>query len=215
MERSEPEPADEASSPIPARLEPADAFFVVTVLGSLVAIAAGAIDEASFLGATLIAILVLRRLELPPLFELCFATGIVLQGWGNALLLFERIDWYDKAVHFLTPMLIVPSLYLLLARAGAVPSPSGNDLKRAALGLLVVMIALGTSLAAIWELIEGSADLLLGTSLAHGYYETIADLYASLFGSVAAGAVLAWWAATGGRDLPAQGVSTEATAEAE
>lgn len=214
MERSEPEPADEASGPIPA-LEPADAFLVVTVLGTLVAMAAGAIDEASFLAATLIAILVLRRLELPPLFELCVATGIVLQGWGNALLLFERIDWYDKAVHFLTPILIVPSLYLVLARAGALPGPSGNHLKRGALGLLVVTIALGTSLAAIWELIEGSADLLLGTSLAHGYYETIGDLYASLFGSVAAGAVLAWWAATGGRDLPARGVSTEAAAEAE
>lgn len=190
-------------------------FAVVTIIGALLATAAGAVSEAFFLALALMATLVVRRLDLPPFFELCFATGIVLQGWGNALLLFERIDWYDKAVHFLTPMLVVPSLYLLLARAGAVAPPWGNRLRRGALGLLVVTIALGTALAAIWELVEGSADVLLGTSLAHGYYETIGDLYASLFGSVAAGAVLAWWVATGGRDIPAKRVGAEATTEAE
>ncbi|MGH2954347.1 MAG: DUF2238 domain-containing protein [Solirubrobacterales bacterium] len=181
----------------------------------LLAMAAGAMGEGFFLAVTLMAMLVLRWLALPPFFELCFATGIVLQGWGNALLLFERIDWYDKAVHFLTPMLVVPSLYLLLARAGAVPPPWGNGLRRGALGLFVVTTALGTALAASWELIEWSADLVLGTSLAHGYYETIGDLYASLVGSVAAGAVLAWWVATGGRDLPANRVGAEAAAEPE
>jgi hypothetical protein len=77
--------------------------------------------------------------------------------------------------------------------------------------VLVVTIALGIALAAVWEVIEGSADRWLGTSLAHG--ETIDDLYSSLLGSVAAGAVLAWWVMSGGRDLAAERVAAEALAE--
>lgn len=56
---------------------------------------------------------------------------------------------------------------------------------------------MGISLAALWELVEGTADRWLNTSLAHGYFETIADLYSSALGSVAAGALLSWLASTG------------------
>lgn len=198
----------------PRPLDPVDFACGVTVLGLLVTAAAGAVAETLFLAATLVGMLVLRRLELPAAFESCFAVGIVLQGWGNALLLFERIGWYDKAVHFLTPMLVVPSLYLLLARADALPRPWSTGLRRGALGVLVVTIALGTALAAIWELVEGTADRWLGTSLAHGYFETIDDLYSSLLGAVAAGALLSWLVA-GNRDITAEPLAAEALAEAE
>ena len=212
MGGQEPEPAVEAPDRLtPRRLEPFQFFCGVTLVRALAMATAGAMAGALFLAATLMALLVLRRLEIPTGFELSFAIGIVLQGWGNALLLFERIAWYDKAVHFLTPMLVVPPLYLLLARAGAVPSPWANGLRRGTLGVLVVTIALGIALAAVWEVIEGSADRWLGTSLAHG--ETIDDLYSSLLGSVAAGAVLAWWVMSGGRDLAAERVAAEALAE--
>jgi hypothetical protein len=177
--------------------------------------AAGAVAGTLFLAATFMALLVIRRLELPSAFELSFAIGIALQGWGNALLLFERIAWYDKAVHFLTPMLVVPSLYLLLARAQLVPPAWNNGLRRGTLGVFVVTIALGIALATIWELVEGSADRWLGTSFAHGYFETIDDLYSSLLGSLAAGALLAWSVMPGGRDLAAERVGAEALAEGE
>jgi hypothetical protein len=176
---------------------------------------AGAVDGALFLAATFMAMLVLRRLELPTAFELSFAMGIVLQGWGNALLLFERIAWYDKAVHFLTPILVVPSLYLLLARAGALPAPRGDGLPRRTLGMFVVTTALGISLAAIWELVEGSADRWLGTSFAHGYFETIDDLYSSLLGSMAAGGLLAWLVMAGARNPRTERIATEALGERE
>jgi hypothetical protein len=195
--------------------EAADFFCGVTLVGALITALAGAMAETLFLAVTVVAMLLLRRLRLPRALELSVAIGIVLQGWGNALLLFERIGWYDKAVHFLTPMLMVPSLYLLLARAGAVPSPWANGLRRGTLGVLVVTIALGIALAATWELVEGSADRLLGTSLAHGYFETIDDLYSSLLGSVAAGALLGWSVMAGGRDLAAQRVPAEALTERE
>jgi len=64
----------------------------VTLVWAVYAGAAGDLVGTSFLAATLVAMLLLRRLELPPPFELAFAVGIVLQGWGNALLLFERIS---------------------------------------------------------------------------------------------------------------------------
>lgn len=186
--------------PTARRLDPADFFCGASLIGALMTATAGALFETAFLVGTFFAMLILRRLELPKAFELSAAIGLVLNGWGNALLLFERIGWYDKAVHFLTPLLMVPPLYLVLARVGALPSPWSNDLRRGTLGVLVVTIALGVALAGIWEIIEGSSDRLLGTSLAHGYLETIDDLYSSLLGSVAAGAVLTWLVVAGGRD---------------
>jgi len=189
----EPQSALEVGDELTSRrIEPADFFCGVTVAAALVAGLAGARTEMVLLGLTAIAMLGLRQLALPRAFELSVAFGIVLQGWGNAVWLFERVSWYDKAVHFLTPLLMVPALYLLLARVGALPPLRDNGLQRGTLGVLVVTFALGAGLAGCWELIEGTSDLLLGTSLAHGYYETIGDLYSSVLGSVAAGALLAW-----------------------
>lgn len=85
----------------------------------------------------------------------------------------------------------MPSLYLL-ARAGAVPALVANGLRRASAGVFLIAVTLGVALATLWELVEGSSDHWLGTSLAHGYLETIDDLYSSLFGSLAAGVLLAW-----------------------
>ncbi|MGH2985740.1 MAG: hypothetical protein ACRDLO_03500 [Solirubrobacterales bacterium] len=197
-----PEPESQVRGRVVARSpEPADFYCGVTLVGALVMTMAGAVTEALFLAVTFLAMLGLRRLELPTAFELSVAIGIVLQGWGNALLLFERIAWYDKAVHFLTPLLMIPSLYLLLARVGALPPPWNSSLRRGTLGVFVVTLALGVGFAAGWELVEGTSDRWLGTSLAHGYFETIDDLYSSLLGSVAAGALLAWWVVAGDRDL--------------
>lgn len=187
------------------RLEPAEFFSAVTVMGALVAVAVGAVISAIFLAGTFLVLLVLRSANLPRAFELAAAAGLILQGWGNALLLFERIGWYDKAVHFLTPMLMVPALCVLLARAGVLPSPWRTGLRRGVLGVFVITLALGFALAAMWELVEGSSDRLLGTSLAHGYFETIDDLYSSLLGSIAGGVLLGWLSLTE-RDLSAEEV---------
>jgi hypothetical protein len=185
----------------PSRDAPADLFASVSVMGALLAAVAGSIDATVFLAFTVAAMLLVRRLRLPTVFELAVAVGFVLQGWGNALLLFERIGWYDKAVHFLTPLLLIPALYLLLARAEVLASPWNHRLRRGALGVFVMTAALGTALAAVWELVEGTADRALGMSLAHGYLETIDDLYCSLLGSVAAGVLLAWLATDDHRHL--------------
>jgi len=215
-------PADESELAVevsdrlsPRRAELAAYFAGVTLVGALLMASAGAVAGTLFLAATFMAMLLLRRLALPTAFEFAFAIGIVLQGWGNALLLFERIGWYDKAVHFLTPMLVVPGLYLLLARAGALLPPSDQGLRRGTLGIFVVSMALGTALAAIWELVEGTADRWLGTSLAHGYFETIDDLYSSVLGSMAAGALLAWSATVGRFAVADERAPIEALAERE
>lgn len=71
------------------------------------------------------------------------------------------------------------------------------------------------ALAAAWELVEGTADRWLGTSLAHGYFETIDDLYSSLLGSVAAGALLAWLVMARGGDLAPEATPAETLTERE
>lgn len=185
------------------RIEPADLFAAVTLVGVVAMTVARSWAGAMFLTLTFGAILLLRRLELPTTFEFGGAVAIVLTGWGNALTLFQQVGPYDKAVHFLTPMLIAPCLCFLLVRWGALPAPNATRLERHGVGIFAVTTALGFALAGAWEVVEGSADRWLGTNLAFGHAETIDDLYSSLLGSVAGGVILAWSALYGERALEA------------
>ena len=185
----------------PSRDAPADLFASVSVIGAPLAAVAGSIDATLFLVFTVAAMVLVQRLRLPTVFELAAAVGFVLQGWGNALLLFERIGWYDKAVHFLTPLLLIPALYYSSSGPRSWSPRGATDSDGAILGVFVMTAALGTALAAVWELVEGTADRMLGMSLAHGYLETIDDLYCSVLGSVAAGVLLAWLATDDHRHL--------------
>src|SRR5919198_2884114 len=144
-----------------------------------------------------IAVIAVRFLLLPRLYDLAFCLGFGLTGWGDALGLYERIGFYDLVVHSLASFFFAPVLYILLARAEALA-----DLRQVAtphhyLGVFVVTVALGLAVGAAWEMAEYTSDHFLGTHLAKSERDTATDLMVDGAGAVAGGALLVVWSLYG------------------
>src|ERR671931_722598 len=144
-----------------------------------------------------IAVIAIRFLLLPRLYDLAFCLGFGLTGWGDALGLYERIGFYDLVGHSLASFFFAPVLYILLARAEVLA-----DLRQVAtphhyLGVFVVTVALGLAVGAVWEMAEYTSDHFLGTHLARSERDTATDLIVDGLGEVAGGALLVAWALYG------------------
>jgi hypothetical protein len=100
---------------------------------------------------------------------------------GNALDLYDQIDWWDDANHFFNWGLLVAAFGQLLVRL-----PVGRV---AAVGLGV---GFGAVSAVIWELAEYFAFIRDSPELETAYTDTLGDLTLGLSGSVAAALLTAW-----------------------
>jgi hypothetical protein len=144
-----------------------------------------------------LAVIGIRFLLLPRLYDLAFCLGFGLTGWGDALGLYEKIGFYDLIVHSLASFFFAPVLYILLARAEVL-----SDLKQVStahhyVGVLVVTVALGLAVGAVWEMTEYTSDHFFGTNLAKSERDTATDLMADGLGSLSGGALLVVWARFG------------------
>ncbi len=149
-------------------------------------------------GVAAAAVVAVRFLNLPRLFDLAFVLVMALTGWGEALRLYDRFGYYDIAVHFLVPLLGAPIVYVALARLDTLPDPvDATGSRRHLTGIFVVTLALGLAIGAAWEILEWSSDELLGTKLTRGEQDTIADLVADAVGALAGGALLVAWTVVG------------------
>ncbi len=110
--------------------------------------------------------------------------------WSSVFHWYRVVDWYDTAVHFVTPGTVAVTLQLLLARARLLPSPRDGALRRSAVPLITT--ALGATVASLWEMYEWLATDVFGAHLRVGYEDTVADMAAGVAGSLAAGLILAW-----------------------
>ena len=124
---------------------------------------------------------------LPRLFDLLFIVAFGLQAWGNALSLFEDIDWWDNLVHFFLPASSVPVLYVLNWRLGLLPAMAEEQRPRQRLGLVVFAMMSGLSIAALYEIYEYVIVDWLDADLAIGYSDTIFDLTLGFGGPSPAG----------------------------
>jgi hypothetical protein len=160
-----------------------------------------------FLGAlTLLA----RLVNLPRVYDLCFTAAMVLQGYGEALGVYDEVRAFDDLVHFTLPMLTAPVLFIALARLDVVPDPRDDTTTRHYVGIFVVALALGITLGALWELVEWGADAWFGTHLQLSNDDTVGDVLRDSLGSVAGAVLLVAWARYGWgsvRRIP--GVNTE------
>jgi hypothetical protein len=161
----------------------------------------------AFLGAlTLFA----RWVNLPRVYDLCFTGAMVLQGYGEALGVYETMRVFDDVVHFTLPMLTAPVLYIALARLDVVPDPRDETTARHYAGIFIVALALGISIGALWELVEWGTDTWFGTHLQLSNADTVGDILRDSLGSLAGAALLVVWARYGWgsvRRIP--GVNTE------
>jgi hypothetical protein len=104
---------------------------------------------------------------------------------GNSLDLYDSIDWWDDANHYVNWLLLLAGLGLLLTR----------DL-RPDWAMVLLVTGLGAILAIGWELGEWFTFIRHGTELDTAYEDTLGDLTLGTLGSLTAGLALLWWRRT-------------------
>jgi hypothetical protein len=161
---------------------------------ALIAAAQGRLGEAAIVLALVAAMLLPRLLGIPRPFEGALVVGLTLQALGGLFGWFRPDFGYDILVHTVLTGASAACAYLALARLGALPDPTQPRTDNHDLGLLLVTAALGMALGATWEIVEGTSDELLGTSLVRSSLDTTVDLTANAIGAFAGGAALVSWA---------------------
>jgi hypothetical protein len=144
-------------------------------------------------GVTLLA----RLVNLPRVYDLSLTLAMALQGFGEALGLYDEFFHFDDLVHFTLPMLTAPVIYIALARVEVVPDPRDETHLPHYVGIFVVTASLGVTVGALWEIFEWRADLWFGTDLSEDNDDTNGDLVRDTLGSLAGAALLVVWARFG------------------
>jgi uncharacterized membrane protein YjdF len=142
-------------------------------------------------------VLAARLANLPRLYDLAVVVAMVLTQVGEAIGMYDTLDWYDRVVHFVVPMLSSQVFYLCLARLEVLPDPRQKTLRNHLAGMFVVTFALGLAVGALWEVFEYASDGVFGSDLSEGNADTVGDLIADAAGSLAGGALMVLWATRG------------------
>jgi hypothetical protein len=174
-----------------------DVLRLAMFVGALLYATAGRPGAAALLAALGTVTVLARLVNLPRVYDLSLTVAMALQGFGEALGLYDAFVRFDDLVHVTLPMLTAPVVYIALARLDVVPDPRDETHLRHYVGIAVVTAALGISVGALWEIYEWRSDAWLGTALSEGNDDTNGDLVRDSLGSLAGAALLVVWARFG------------------
>lgn len=118
--------------------------------------------------------------------DILVALPFTLDTLGNALNLFDSVDWWDDWMHFLNWMILMGGLGALMARA-RMPQPA----------LLLLIAGLGSLIAVVWEVGEYYAFIRHSFELKTAYTDTLGDLGLGTAGGVVAALLVTWRMRTG------------------
>ncbi len=110
--------------------------------------------------------------------DLLLALPFLIDVLGNALDLYDRVDWWDDANHFVNWWLLSAGVGALLLRR-----PPGR------LTAAALVVGFGAASAIVWELAEYVSFIRHSSELATAYTDTLGDLGLGLTGSIAAAVV--------------------------
>ncbi|AZZ47838.1 hypothetical protein C5C31_03300 [Rathayibacter rathayi] len=134
-----------------------------------------------------------RFLGIRPALDAAFGVALLVASWSSVLGLYEAWPQWDLVVHCVLNGLIAAVAYIVAARAGVVPTVSGE---RGPLAPAVVLCAcFGTTAGVLWEWGEWAGHRFIDSSIVVGYEDTLGDLAAGALGSVLAGALMRFWSA--------------------
>ena len=119
-----------------------------------------------------------RRLPYPYLADILFVLPFLIDTIGNALDLYDTIDWWDDANHFVNWALITGAIASALFR---------THVNRAE--LFAIVVGFGGVSAILWEIGEYFAFIRNSSELATAYTDTLGDLALGLSGSTLTGAI--------------------------
>jgi hypothetical protein len=121
-----------------------------------------------------------RKPEYPYALDILIVLPFLIDTAGNALDLYDTIDWWDDANHFVNWFILTAAFGQLLVRL-----PIGR-LNAFALG-----VGFGAVTAVLWEFAEYVTFIRNSSELDTAYTDTLGDLALGLGGSVAAAALTA------------------------
>lgn len=110
-----------------------------------------------------------------------FISAIVISVGASLANLYERLWWFDEAVHcysFFAFTLLVATLLYGRTLTGRNQHP---------VLLLLTIICIGVALGALWEIIEWSYDLIRAGDIIKGKRDTMIDLGFDTIGALVAG----------------------------
>ena len=123
-----------------------------------------------------------RPMPYPHLIDLLVALPFTIDTGGNALNLYDTIDWWDDLMHFVTWVPWEVAFGLVIRERA--------HLQRA--DVAAITIGFGAVTHIIWEVLEYLAFIRNNPSeLAGAYRDTIGDLVLSLCGSITGGVLVA------------------------
>jgi hypothetical protein len=117
-----------------------------------------------------------RRLPYPYLADILFVLPFLIDTIGNALDLYDTIDWWDDANHFVNWALVTGAVAAALLR---------TRVNRAE--LFAIVVGFGAVTAILWEIGEYFAFIRNSSELRTAYTDTLGDLSLGLSGSTLSG----------------------------
>ena len=122
-----------------------------------------------------------RASPFPVAGDLLLTLPFFIDTAGNALNLYDTVDWWDDANHFFNWMLLSGGFTALIRPT--------VDSKWTLAGLC---IGFGATTAIVWELLEYWTFIRNSPELATAYEDTLGDLGLGLSGSIVSGVVALW-----------------------
>ena len=117
-----------------------------------------------------------RRQPYPYLVDILFVLPFLIDTIGNALNLYDTIDWWDDANHFVNWALVTGAV------AGALFRTRVNRAE-----LFAIVVGFGGVTAILWEIGEYFAFIRNSSELQTAYTDTLGDLSLGLSGSTLTG----------------------------
>ncbi|MEO5839150.1 MAG: hypothetical protein ABIQ73_20960 [Acidimicrobiales bacterium] len=122
------------------------------------------------------------RGDFPYLIDICVGLPFLIDTAGNAVNFYDKINWWDDAMHFVTWVPWVLAFGLAVRRR--------PNLKR--FDVAAITIGFGAATHIIWELLEYVAFIKDNPNeSATAYGDTMGDLTMSLLGSITGGLLVA------------------------
>ena len=173
--------------------DPIDVLRICFIAGAAVYLALGR-STAIELAAASIVLVIARFVNLPRPYDLALLLAMVLIGFGTALNLYERITYYDKLVHGLSPLLWAPVLYIVCVRLEVLPDLGRSRAAHHFVGIFLVTLALGAAVGAAYEVCEWTLDGFFPQwHLVKSERDTATDLIADFVGATLGGLSLVAW----------------------
>ena len=122
------------------------------------------------------------RMPYPIAADILIGLPFLIDMAGNALGLYDAVDWWDDANHLGNWFLHTAAIGILL-RSSNLPAPA-----RAGLA-----VAWAATTAILWELAEYAAFVPGTAEATTAYRDTLGDLALGLLGGTIAAIVTAWW----------------------